>query len=91
MCCVVNSEHEVDIEDSLSWDESDPESKEMSDSYSEVQVNQILKRSKMLTVVKFLEKMDMCGCRSQKLSEHQRKYCQRETRTEREWMSSTHP
>ena len=26
----VNSEHEVDIEDSLSWDESDPESKEVS-------------------------------------------------------------
>ena len=25
----VNSEHEVDIEDSLSWDESDPESKEV--------------------------------------------------------------
>jgi len=25
----VDSEHEVDIEDSLSWDESDPESKEV--------------------------------------------------------------
>jgi len=31
-----DSEHEVDIEDSLSWDESDPESKEVSDSYSEI-------------------------------------------------------
>jgi len=26
----VDSEHEVDIEDTLSWDESDPESKEVS-------------------------------------------------------------
>jgi len=31
----VNSEHEDDIEDSLSWDESDPPSNEVSDSYSE--------------------------------------------------------
>jgi len=32
----VDSEHEDDIEDSSSWDESDPESNEMSDSYSEI-------------------------------------------------------
>ena len=32
---VVDSDHEVDIKDSLSWDESDPESEEVSDSYSE--------------------------------------------------------
>jgi hypothetical protein len=32
----VDSEHENDIEDSLSWDESDPESNEVSDSYSEM-------------------------------------------------------
>ena len=32
----VDSEHEVDIEDSLSWDESDPESKKVWDSYSEI-------------------------------------------------------
>ena len=31
----VDSEHEVDIKDSLSWDESDPESEEVSDSFSE--------------------------------------------------------
>ena len=31
----VDSEHAVDIEDSLSWDESDHESEEVSDSYSE--------------------------------------------------------
>jgi hypothetical protein len=31
----VDSEHEVDIEDSLTWDESDPETEEVSDSYSE--------------------------------------------------------
>ena len=31
----VDSEHEDDIEDSLRWDESDPESNEVSDSYSE--------------------------------------------------------
>jgi hypothetical protein len=32
----VDSEHEDDIEDSLSWDESDPESNEVSNSYSEI-------------------------------------------------------
>jgi len=32
----VDSEHEVDIEDSLSWEESDPESEEVSDCYSEI-------------------------------------------------------
>ena len=31
----VDSEHEVDIEDSFTWDESDPESEEVSASYSE--------------------------------------------------------
>ena len=31
----VDSEHEVDIEDSLSWNESDPESEEVSNSFSE--------------------------------------------------------
>ena len=31
----VDSEHEFDIEDSLSWDKSDPESEEVSDSYRE--------------------------------------------------------
>jgi len=36
----VDSEHEVDIEDSLSWDESDPESKEVSDSYSEISASE---------------------------------------------------
>jgi hypothetical protein len=32
----VDSEHEDDTEDSLSWNESDPESNEVSDSYSEI-------------------------------------------------------
>ena len=32
----VDSEHEDDIEDSLSWDGSDPHSNEMSDFYSEI-------------------------------------------------------
>jgi hypothetical protein len=32
----VDSEHEDDTEDSLSWDESDPESNEVSDCYSEI-------------------------------------------------------
>ena len=36
----VDSEHEVDIEDSLNWDESDPESKEVSDSYSEISASE---------------------------------------------------
>ena len=65
----VDSEHEVDIEDSLSWDESDPESKEVSDSYSEISASESDSEEKQ---VKFLEKMDVCGRRSQKLSqEHQ--------------------
>ena len=34
----VDSEHVDDIEDSLSWDESDPECNEVSDSYSELEV-----------------------------------------------------
>ena len=36
----VDSEHEVDIEDSLSWDESDLESKELSDFYSEISASE---------------------------------------------------
>ena len=36
----VDSEHEDDIEDSLSWDESDPKSNEMSDSYSEISASE---------------------------------------------------
>jgi len=32
----VDIEHEDDIEDSLSWDVSDPESEELSDSYNEI-------------------------------------------------------
>ena len=36
----VDSEHEDDIEDSLSWDESDPESNEVSYSYSEISASE---------------------------------------------------
>jgi len=36
----VDSEHEVDIEDSLSWDKSDPDSKEVSDSYNEISASE---------------------------------------------------
>jgi len=36
----VDSEHEADIEDSLSWDENDPEYKEVSDSYSEIRASE---------------------------------------------------
>jgi len=36
----VDSEHEIDIEDSLSWDERDPESKEVSDCYSEISASE---------------------------------------------------
>jgi len=31
---------DVDIEDSLSWDKSDPKSKEVSDSYSEISASE---------------------------------------------------
>ena len=37
----VESEHEVDIEDSLSRDESDPQSEEVSDSYSDTCYGQL--------------------------------------------------
>ena len=36
----VDSEHEDDIEDRLSWDESDPESNEISDSCSEISASE---------------------------------------------------
>jgi hypothetical protein len=36
----VDSEHEDDIEDSLSWNESDPKSNEVSDSYSEISASE---------------------------------------------------
>jgi hypothetical protein len=36
----VDSEHEDDIEDSLSWDERDSESIEVSDSYSEISASE---------------------------------------------------
>ena len=36
----VDSEHEDDIEDSVSWDDSDPESNEMSGSYSEISASE---------------------------------------------------
>ena len=36
----VDSEHEDDIEDSLSWNESDSESIEVSDSYSEISASE---------------------------------------------------
>ena len=36
----VDSEHEDDIEDSLSWDESDPESNGVLDSYSEISASE---------------------------------------------------
>ena len=36
----VDSEYEDDIEDSSSWDESDPESNEVSDSYIEISASE---------------------------------------------------
>jgi hypothetical protein len=36
----VDSEHEDDTDDSLSWNESDPESNEVSDSYSEISASE---------------------------------------------------
>ena len=66
----VDIEHEVDIEDSLSWDESDPESKKVSDSYSEISASESDSEEKQdVDSGEILEKMDMCGRRSQKLSE----------------------
>ena len=66
----VDSEHEVDNEDSLSWDESDPEYKEVSDSYSEIRASESDSEEKQdLDSCEILGKMDMCSRRSQKLSE----------------------
>ena len=69
----VDSEHEDDIEDSLSWDESDTESNEVSDSYSEISASESDSEEKQDGDSReFLEKTDMCGHRSQKLlEEHQ--------------------
>ena len=86
----VDSEHEVDIEDSLRWDEGDPEFKELSDSYSEISTSESDSEEKQ--DVDSDEILGKDGCvvaeakRCQKNTNAQ--YCQRETRTEREWMSS---
>jgi hypothetical protein len=42
----IDSEFEDDIEDSLRWDESDPESNEMSDSYSEISASELDSKEK---------------------------------------------
>jgi len=57
-----DSEHEDDIEAGLSWDESDSSPMNCQiPTVKYVQVNQIGKRSKMVTVVKLLEKTYMWG------------------------------
>jgi len=58
----VDSEHEDNIEDSLSWDESDPESNEVSDFYSEISASESDSEEEQDgDSCEFLEKMDMCG------------------------------
>jgi len=54
----------------LSWDESHPESKGVSDSYSEIIASESDSEEKQnVDSVEFMEKMDKCGRRSQKHSE----------------------
>jgi len=67
----VDSEQEVDIEDSLSWDESGPESKEVSDSYSEISASESGSEEKQdVDSGEILGKDGyVCGRRIQKLSE----------------------
>jgi len=66
----VDSEHKDDIEDSLSWDKSDSESNEVSDSYSEMSASESDSEEKQDgDSHEILGKTDMCGHRSQKLSE----------------------
>ena len=86
----VDSEHEDDIEDSLSWNESDSECIEVSDSYSEISASESDSEEKqMVTVVKLLEKTDMCGHRSQKLLEkHQCEILSKRNQDQKKWMSS---
>jgi hypothetical protein len=58
----VDSEHEDDVEDSLSWDESDSESNEVSDCYSEISASESDSEEEQDgQVVKFFEKTDICG------------------------------
>jgi len=67
----IDYEHDVDIEDSLSWDESDTESKELSDSYSEISASESDSEEKQdVDSGEILGKDGyVCGRRSQTLSE----------------------
>jgi hypothetical protein len=74
----------------LSWDESDCESTEVSDSYSEISASESYSEEKQDG-----DSHEILGkdgyVWSQKPSCQKNtsaKYCQRETRTERKWMSS---
>ena len=66
----VDSEHEDDIEDGLSWDESDPEPNEESDNHSEVSASESDSEMEQDGDSReILGMTDMCGNRSQNLSE----------------------
>jgi hypothetical protein len=89
----VYSEHEDDIKDSLSLDESDPESNEVSDSYSEISASESDSEEKQDGYSrKILGKDGYVWSQKPKSCQKNTnaKYYQRETRTEREWTSSRH-
>jgi hypothetical protein len=89
----VDSEHEDDIEDCLSWDESDSESNEVSGSYSEISTSESDSEEKQDGDSReILGKRRICVVTEAKSCKKNTsaKYCQRESRTEREWMSSRH-
>jgi len=89
----VDSEHEFDIEDSLSWDEGDSESKVLSDFYSEISASESHSEEKQdVDSFEILEKKWICVVADAKSCQRNTnaQYFQREARTEREWMSRRH-
>jgi hypothetical protein len=89
----VDSKHEDDIEDSLSWDESDAVSSGVSDSYSEVTASESDSEERqdgdsreILGKDGYVWSQEPKSCQKNTNAE----YCQRETRTKREWISSRH-
>jgi hypothetical protein len=88
----VHSEHEDDIEDSLSWDESDPKFNAVSHSYSEISTSESDSEEEQDGDSReILGKEGYVWSQAKSCQKNTNaKYCQRETRTEREWMSSRH-
>jgi hypothetical protein len=86
----VDSEHEDDIKESLSWDKSDLEVNEVSDSYSEISASESDSEENQDGDNREIIGKDGCVITEAKSCQKNTNanYYQRETRTETEWMSS---